>query len=1235
MKRDFRFREIPYNYTSFSDREIILKYFDEEMLDIVESLRAHRVTGRSARLLFEIIGDYFIIDRNPYIRSDLLDNEKKRRRLKRTHEARIDIILKGAKDNQLVVKLIEKLREADRKFFNSFEEEKSLRKKALRALKGVTAARNIHVSPFHKVAHATDATDWRVENPFMVVYPERVREVSDIIRAAKKLRLSIIPRGGGTGLTGGAVPVRKNTLVVNTEKLKKIRGIEVIDSGDRQLPVVRVQAGAVTEDVIEYCEARGYIFATDPTSSWASTIGGNIAENAGGKKCVMWGTAIDNLYSYRLVNAAGELVEVRRKDHPHKKIREEDSLSFDVWSVIDGKFVHGHTVTLSGTEIRKKGLGKDITNKALKGLPGVQKEGGDGIIVSAEFVLYRPFRFCRTVCLEFFGNNLINASRAIVDIRNAFETNESVYLTALEHFDDKYILAINYRNKSKRMEVPKAVLLVDIEGNDSRFVEQGAELIVHTARKYDTDAFIAEKEEQRKQFWIDRKNLGAIARHTNAFKLNEDVVIPLDRLPDFADYIDRLNMRKELGNCIDTIESLEARMATIEEAASTDPGPEKLAAFRKWLDEKKNWYIDCLDNINKLAAGFTGSNLYMYNKTVFDALQSGEIRYAFEDVVEYYRKFFHGYDEIVSQLDEAARKERSRKIIVATHMHAGDGNVHVNIPVHSNDYLMLKEADATAGAVMEKTVRLDGAISGEHGIGLTKLRFIDDAVLSDYSEYKDRVDPDDLFNPGKLSRSLPLSLIYTPSFNLLELEAFILKATDLENLSMSIAPCVRCGKCKPVCNTHNPDGTMFYNPRNKILGVGLVTEAVLYDAQTSKTLSFSDFSKLRDISNHCTMCHNCKVPCPVKIDFGDITLAMRNLLVSRKMARSPLITRFALFYLSLKGYYTNRLFKMLLFRLGYNAQRLAHAVMKPLVRLRVAAKSKIMAMLAAPLPKAGTESLRERLGLTDINMFYVFENPNMPVKKSVLYFPGCGSERMFPDISFAVLALLYHIGVRIVLPPEYLCCGYPMLANGKQDIADLKSYENRVVLHRISETVQYMDIKDIIVSCGTCFEMLETYNMENIFSGARIREIHEFLVDEKAYTGVMPSPPLFYHEPCHTPLRAHGAKKVFATLLKSDLVPIPNCCGEGGTMSLSTPAISNALRRRKIRNIVDCSASAAGTILTTCPSCVQGLSKVRAELPVSGQHLAVYAAGVMLGRDWKETFIRRVQGGKAVEKVLY
>jgi FAD/FMN-containing dehydrogenase len=150
----------------------------------------------------------------------------------------------------------------------------------------------------------------------------------------------------------------------------------------------------------------------------------------------MWGTAIDNLFSFTIVDAQGRVLEVKRRNHPHRKILPDDTVVFDVCILEAGKSVPLNTITLLGTEIRKKGLGKDITNKALKGLPGVQKEGGDGIITTARFVLYHPFAHCKTICLEFFGSNLINASKAIVDIMNTFEHDAVVFLTALEHFDE-------------------------------------------------------------------------------------------------------------------------------------------------------------------------------------------------------------------------------------------------------------------------------------------------------------------------------------------------------------------------------------------------------------------------------------------------------------------------------------------------------------------------------------------------------------------------------------------------------------------------------------------------------------------------------------------------------------------------------------------------------------------------------------------------------------------------------
>lgn len=1248
MKKDFKFREIPYNYTSFSDREIILKYFDEETADIIDTLRHQRVTGRSAKLLFEIYGDIFIIDRNPYIFNDFLESKKKITRLKKLHYVRIETILKNSSDNPLVVKLIEKTRILVEQFFNNFKEEKRSRIRIFNELSHVTAGENIQFSPFHKVSHVTDATDWRVEYPAVVVYPDSVREIPGLVKSAKKLGLSIIPRGGGTGLTGGAIPVNKNSMVVNTEKLNNIEDIEIISENGLEIPLIEVLSGAVTDDVIEYCQERGYIFATDPTSAWASTIGGNIAENAGGKKCVMWGTAIDNLYSYKIVNAQGDVLEVKRRNHPHRKILPDDEVIFDVYrekpkadllqKIFSGETKNNEpvkTITLSGTEIRKKGLGKDITNKALKGTPGIQKEGGDGIIISARFVLYKPFSFVKTICLEFYGKNLINASKAIVDITNTFEKDDRVFLTALEHFDEKYVLAINYRNKSERTEIPKAVLLVDLEGNDKELLDDASKKIIDMVKVYNTEGIIASDDAESEVFWADRKNLGAIAKHTNAFKLNEDVVIPLEKLPAFADFIEKLNVQKELTNNIRIMKDLESYVENIRREQRDEFTVTKTDIYLLRLKKISALYNDYINNFDspaetvlKEAAGS--------GKTVFKMIQDDEIQISFEeDIIKYFKQIFHGYDEFQNRFKGILENEQKRKIIIATHMHAGDGNVHVNIPVFSNDYMMMREADETAGIVMRESVKLGGVISGEHGIGLTKLRFIDKAVLDGYKRYKDENDPDDLFNPGKLRADFPQSRIYTPSFNLLELEAFILKATDLEKLSISIASCVRCGKCKSVCNTHYPNGTMFYNPRNKILGVGLIIEAVLYDAQTSTSLSFRHFKMLQEISDHCTICHKCQAPCPVKIDFGNVTLDIHDLMVRRKKAKFKFVTAVVLLYLKRKGYYFNKLFRIFFMNTGTRVQRIAYLLNKPVSKITGHILPKINEYLNSRMPQLGKKTLRDFLKLKSQNCFYAFENKDMPVKKSVIYFPGCGSERMFPEISMAVLALLYNAGVRAVIPPEYLCCGYPWLFNGKIDQADIKSYENRVIFHRIADNTGYMDIENIIVSCGTCFEMLDKYEIENIFSGATLIDINEFLVKEGLYKATTaPRHTLYYHEPCHSPLHYIGYAKTFQSLTGAKPVLIPNCCGDAGTLALSTPSISNTLRMRKRRNTQAATSRSRVTVLTTCPSCVMGLSKISDEVSVKGKSLAVYAAERLLGPDWQKDFIKKVKK-KGIERILF
>ena len=151
-----------------------------------------------------------------------------------------------------------------------------------------------------------------------------------LVRELIGLGLTIIPRGGGTGYTGGVIPLTRRAAVINTEKLETLGPIEHLELPGvaRPQPTVRASAGVVTRRVMELAEDAGLVFAVDPTSADASCIGGNVSMNAGGKKAVLWGTAIDNLAWWRMVTPQGEWLEVERLEHNLGKIHDAASAKF-------------------------------------------------------------------------------------------------------------------------------------------------------------------------------------------------------------------------------------------------------------------------------------------------------------------------------------------------------------------------------------------------------------------------------------------------------------------------------------------------------------------------------------------------------------------------------------------------------------------------------------------------------------------------------------------------------------------------------------------------------------------------------------------------------------------------------------------------------------------------------------------------------------------------------------------
>ena len=1302
-----RIREIPYNYTSFSDREIVIRLLGEPAWTLILQLRGERRTGRSARMLYEVLGDIWVVQRNPYLQDDLLDNPKRRRQLvdalkhrlgevqkRRTQQAAADF--DGVRDD-LVAELLKAADAAVQRFDEGFDKVAHMRRKTQRLLNKLTAKDNVKFDGLSRVSHVTDATDWRVEYPFVVLTPDTEAEMAGLVKGCIELGLTIIPRGGGTGYTGGAIPLTWKSAVINTEKLEAMTEVEMLVLPGMTTPVATVwsEAGVVTQRVADAAERGGYVFAVDPTSAEASCVGGNVAMNAGGKKAVLWGTALDNLASWRMVTPDAKWLEVTRLDHNMGKIHDAAMASFELkYLLADGKTLERtERLDIPGKSFRKEGLGKDVTDKFLSGLPGIQKEGCDGLITSCRWVLHRMPQHVRTVCLEFFGNAK-DAVPSIVEIRDfmfAESKRSGVLLAGLEHLDDRYLKAVGYATKSKKAlaagpssGLPKMALFGDIAGDDADAVARATSEVVRIANSRNGEGFIAISPEARKKFWLDRKRTAAISKHTNAFKINEDVVIPLPRMAEYTDGIERINIELSLQNKLKLCDALHAfftqgnlplgKHDDLNEIASPDLLEDRVAQAVALIGEVRTLWAGWLHDVDAL----------------FPQLQNHLLRASWKAQIRAgLQGIFSGvaFEPILKECNAVHQRVLKGRVWVALHMHAGDGNVHTNIPVNSDNYEMLQAAHGAVKRIMALARSLDGVISGEHGIGITKLEFLTDEELAPFTEYKAKVDPEGRFNKGKLLRnkeqgiesgrgqSADLTDAYTPSFGLMGHESLIMQQSDIGAIADSVKNCLRCGKCKPVCATHVPRANLLYSPRNKILATSLLVEAFLYEEQTRRGISIRHWEEFEDVADHCTVCHKCLSPCPVDIDFGEVSMNMRNLL--RKMGQKSFRpgNAAAMLFLNATSPQTIKLMRTAMVDVGFKAQRLANDVLRTFAKKQTARppatlgsapiKEQVIHFINKKMPGGlPKKTARALLDIEDGDYVPIIRNPRATTAETeaVFYFPGCGSERLFSQVGLATQAMLWHAGVQTVLPPGYLCCGYPQRGSGQFDKAEKIITDNRVLFHRVANTLNYLDIKTVVVSCGTCYDQLQGYEFDKIFPGCRIIDIHEYLLEKNITlnTNSGRGTGYLYHDPCHTPLKLQDPMKTVKALVGDNVLKNERCCGESGTLGVSRPDISTQIRFRKeeelrkgetnLRALVAKNAddsivadpqlkfneSGNIKILTSCPSCLQGLSRFGNDLNsglLEADYIVVEMARQILGEQWLPQYVAAANSG-GIERVL-
>lgn len=1138
-------------------------------------------------LAVDLGAELFLLRANPFIPVDLV---------RRSVQAQF-----SAQAPSLAPEYAQALEQALKKFWLEYEADQKFKAKLLERLAECLPAECICNRPNSLVECSTDATDLRLELPLLVLAPENTQQVQCIIRLANTMDFAIVPRGGGSGLTGGAIPAGKRAVILSLSRMKRIQSIDAASL------ILCAQAGVITLHAIQAAAKQNLLFTVDPASKAASSLGGNISENAGGPFAFEYGTTLDNILSYIMVLPDGRSIEVRRRDHPRHKILPQEEAVFDI---LDDKGHLLESIVLQGSEIRGPNLGKDVSNKYLGGLPGIQKEGVDGIITEACFTIYPRPTFSRTLCLEFFGRSMHSAMLVINDLVALRDTirnqGDLVKMSALEEFGSKYVQAIEYRKKSTRYEgEPISVLLVQMDSDDETALNSAVGLVVDIVSPYENaDVFVAEDALQAEIFWEDRHRLSAITRRTSGFKINEDVVIPLQVIPEFSDFLENLNLHY------------------------------LAKAYRKALRKVSELPdVDLQDEFIEMEVAYAARILKgeITAKELSDQEFEVQVQFFFQDLRS-------RYPVLRDQLEKILADLRGTRIIVANHMHAGDGNCHVNIPVNSNDPNMLRQAEEAAAKVFKQVLKLKGAVSGEHGIGITKIAYLPEDKIQALKAYKAKLDPKNIINPGKLvHRQLPQSP-YTFSFNRLiqDLRHSGLPERDrLIRLLTNIQTCSRCGKCKQVCPMYLPEKGLLFHPRNKNLSLGAIVEAVFYSQLQSGQPDPDLLKELGWLMEHCTSCGKCMAACPVKINTSGVILELRGYLQGKGADGHPFKTRL-LSYLA--GAPAGRLPKAAKFlAVAQNLQNKAVGLIPSVWRQRA-----LSPLLQGQGPNLKLHNLAEVLQLHKGAFFTPAADRSLTQdKETVLYFPGCGAGLFFRTIGLAAIWLLLEADCRVIVPESQMCCGYPLLAGGCEKVFSANREQNVAALQNLlnKARAQGFNVSHLITACGSCRESLRDYNL---FAAGREtlnqQDALQFVLQRLEHLALPLVPAhneILYHASCHSAWSGVDKIKsgqVYAQALGRRLnAPVrisPYCCGESGLGAITSPAIYNKLRRRKVDQLREDIAreTSLGPILVGCPSCRIGLTRCLKELNERREvlHAVEYLAELAAGKDWKQKVRNRI-----------
>ena len=359
---------------------------------------------------------------------------------------------------------------------------------ALRAIEKIVGSPNFSVRDEERHVYSYDATG-RSFMPDAVVFPESEEQVARILKLATREVFPVIPRGSGSGMTGGAVPVQGG-IVLATGRMNRILDI------DDQNFTARVEPGVIVGDLHRAVEAKGLFYPPDPASSSVCTIGGNIGECAGGPRAVKYGVTRDYVLGLRAVLPSGEIIN-------------------------------------TGVTTAKGVAGYDLTRLI------VGSEGTLALVTQVVLRLLPKPAAVKTMAV--FFDRTKTAARTVSAVMK-----HTVIPRCVEYLDQASISLVRDKIDFEMPEKTAALLILELDGSPDAVEREARVIEAFCMEQGALGVMSAADAGEAATLWQARKSLSPVLYKIAPHKINEDIVVPISKIPDMVEAIQGIQKRSGL-----------------------------------------------------------------------------------------------------------------------------------------------------------------------------------------------------------------------------------------------------------------------------------------------------------------------------------------------------------------------------------------------------------------------------------------------------------------------------------------------------------------------------------------------------------------------------------------------------------------------------------------------------------------------------------------------------------------